>query len=132
MKILLDTNICIYLIKNKPESVRKHLATLHPGDVGISSITAAELRYGVAKSQAKAQNVTALDTFLLPLEVAPFDEAAAEKYGEIRAALEKKGTPIGPLDMLIAAHAVSLGATLATNNLREFKRVPGLKCVNWA
>lgn len=132
MKIMLDTNICIYLIKNKPEGVRKRLLPFHPGDVGISSITAAELRYGAAKSQAKEKNALALEAFLLPLEVAPFDEAAAAKYGEIRAALEKKGTPIGPLDTLIAAQAISLGATLASNNLREFKRVPGLKCVNWA
>ena len=132
MKVLLDTNICIYLIRNRPESVRKHLASLNPGDVGISSVTAAELRYGVAKSQAKTRNAAALAAFLLPLEIAAFDDAAAVKYGEIRACLEGKGTPIGPLDTLIAAHAVALGATLATNNLREFKRVPGLRCVNWA
>jgi len=131
MKILLDTDICIYLIKNNPESVRKHFTSLRPGDVGISSITAAELRYGIAKSQAKAKNAAALEAFLLPLEIVPFDEAAAVQYGEIRAALEKKGTPIGPLDTLIAAQAVSIGVTLATNNAREFKRVPGLKCVNW-
>jgi tRNA(fMet)-specific endonuclease VapC len=132
MKILLDTDICIYLIKNKSEGVRKHFTSLHPGDVGISSITVAELCYGVDKSQARVKNAAALEAFLLPLEIVPFDEAAAVKYGGIRAALEKKGTPIGPLDMLIAAQAASLGVALATNNAREFKRVPGLKCVNWA
>lgn len=131
MKVMLDTNICIYLIKNKPESVHKHLVSFNSGDVGISSITAAELHYGVAKSQAKEKNASALEAFLLPLEVVPFDEAVAVKYGEIRAALERKGTPIGPLDTLIAAQAVSLGVTLVTNNLREFKRVPGLKCADW-
>ncbi len=133
MKILLDTDICIYLIKNKPESIRKHLASLQPGDVGVSSITVGELRYGVAKSQSRAKNAEALEAFLLPLEIAPFDAAAAAaKYGEIRSALEKKGMPIGPLDTLIAAQAISLGVTLATNNLGEFARVPGLKCVTWA
>ncbi len=131
MKILLDTDICIYLIKNKPESARKHFAMLHPGDVGISAVTVAELCCGVAKSQSQAKSAAALDEFLLPLEILPFDLDAAGKYGEIRAALEKRGMPIGPLDMLIAAQAVSRCLTLATNNTREFKRVPGLDCVQW-
>ncbi|MCC8189558.1 MAG: type II toxin-antitoxin system VapC family toxin [Planctomycetes bacterium] len=131
MKILLDTNICIYLIKNRPEGVRERLRACTPGEVGISSITAGELWYGVAKSQAKTRNTAAMEAFMLPLEVVSFNSAASMAYGTLRTALEKKGTPIGPLDMLIAAHAVSLGVTLVTNNLREFKRVPGLKCVNW-
>lgn len=131
MKVLLDTNICIYLIKNKPIGVRKFLDAYQPGDIGVSSITVAELRYGVDKSQAKAKNAAALDAFLLPLEVVAFDEGAAIVYGEIRAYLEKKGIPIGPLDMLIAAQALNLDLTLATNNLGEFKRVPKLQCVNW-
>lgn len=132
MMVMLDTDICIYLIKNKPEKMRKRLMSFHPSDVGISSVTVAELQYGVAKSKAKEKNAAMLDGLLLPLEIASFDEVAAVKYGEIRAALERKGMPIGPLDTLIASHAVSLGVTLVTNNLREFKRVPGLKCVNWA
>ncbi len=131
MKILLDTDICIYLIKNKPESVRKHFALLRPGDVGISAITVAELRYGAAKSQARAKSEAALGEFFAALEIVVFDADAAVKYGEIRAGLEKRGTPIGPLDMLIAAQAIRHDLTLATNNLREFTRVPGLKCVHW-
>ncbi len=132
MRLLLDTDICIYLIKDKPLGVRKHLRQYHPGEVGLSSVTVAELHYGVAKSAAKEKNIAALEEFLFPLAIVSFDEVAALKYGEIRAFLESRGTPIGPMDLLIAAHALSLGVSLVTNNLREFKRIPGLKCVNWA
>ncbi len=131
MMFLLDTNICIYLIKNKPEGLRRHLEPLRPGDVGISSITVAELRYGAAKSQAKEKNTAALDMFLAPFEIMQFDDRAADVYGAIRAGLEKNGTPVGPLDTLIAAQAISLAVTLVTNNMREFRRIPGLQCVNW-
>ena len=131
MKVLLDTNICIYLIKNRPTSVRGHFDRQMPGDVGVSAITVAELSYGVAKSQAKARNAAALEMFLLPLEILDFDRDAALTYGDVRAHLEKKGHPIGALDTLIAAQALSRDLTLVTNNLREFKRVPRLRCENW-
>lgn len=101
------------------------------GQVGLSSITLAELEFDAAKSQRRTQARAALSEFLLPLEVAPFDEAAAEVYGTVRAALERKGRPIGPLDTLIAAHALALGSVLVTNNTREFRRVPGLAVEDW-
>jgi tRNA(fMet)-specific endonuclease VapC len=99
--------------------------------VASSSITLAELEYGVAKSSQPQQNSEALHAFVAPLEILPFDDRAACRYGEIRAFLEGKGKVIGAMDMLIAAHAGSLGLTLATNNLREFQRVPGLEVENW-
>ena len=131
MKYLLDTNICIYLIKKKPPQVLQQFRSHSIGDIGISSITVAELQYGVQKSQYTEQNQRALEQFLVPLVVASFDEQAAAEYGKIRAALEAQGTPIGALDMLIAAHALSLGVTLVTNNVREFSRVSELQLVNW-
>lgn len=131
MRYLLDTNICIYLIKKKPLQVLERLRTLAITDVGISAITLAELEFGVAKSSRPQQNNEALQTFVVPLEILPFDDRAACSYGEIRAYLEKKGQPIGSLDMLIAAHASSLSLTLVTNNLREFKKVPGLNVESW-
>jgi tRNA(fMet)-specific endonuclease VapC len=102
-----------------------------PGDVGLSAVTLAELRYGVAKSAQRERNSQALDEFLLPLEIADFDEAAAGAYGEVRTTLEKAGTPIGPLDTQIGAHALSLGAALVTHNAREFRRIPGLAVEDW-
>ncbi len=131
MKYLLDTNICIYLIKQKPPEVRQHFERLAVGDIGISAITVAELMYGVQKSQRREQNRNALEQFLLPLVVAPFDTRAATVYGNLRAELEARGTPIGALDMLIAAHALALNVTLVTNNTKEFRRVPALKLANW-
>lgn len=131
MKLLLDTNICIYIIKQQPASVLKHFLEYQIGDIGISSITLSELRYGVAKSQHQDKNSKALDQFITPLEVVPFDDAAALAYGAIRATLEKAGTPIGAMDMLIAAHAVALGVPLVTNNTREFERVVGLAVLDW-
>lgn len=131
MRYLLDTNICIYLIKKKPLQVLEKLRALAIADVGISAITLAELEFGVAKSSRPQQNNEALQTFVVPLEILPFDDRAACSYGEIRACLEKKGQPIGSLDMLIAAHASSLSLTLVTNNLREFKKVPGLNVESW-
>lgn len=132
MKYMLDTNICIYLIKQKPPQVLEAFTELSFGDVGVSTITVAELQYGVQKSQRPEQNRQALQQFLMPLIIVGFDQDAAVAYGAIRATLEQQGTPIGSLDMLIAAQAVSLGVTLVTNNLREFARVPDLKLVNWA
>ena len=131
MKYLLDTNICIYIIKQNPASVVKKFATLTLGNIGISSITFAELMYGVEKSQHRNTNKLALEEFALPLEIIPFDENAAAQYGTIRSSLEKRGTPIGALDFLIAAHALSIKATLITNNKKEFERVPNLKAENW-
>lgn len=132
MKYMLDTNICIYLIKQKPPQLLHKFAELSFGDVGVSAITVAELQYGVQKSQYPEQNQQALGQFLIPLTIVDFDHNAAVAYGAIRAALERQGTPIGSLDTLIAAHAQSLDVTLVTNNVREFSRVPDLKVVNWA
>jgi tRNA(fMet)-specific endonuclease VapC len=132
MKYLLDTNICIYLIKNKPQKMLKHFAAHSIGDIGISSITLAELRYGVSKSRHTEKNRQALDEFILPLEIAASDEKAAEEYGIIRADLERAGTPIGSMDMLIAAHALALGAVLVTNNTKEFKQVKNLEIADWS
>lgn len=131
MKLLLDTNICIYIIKQQPATVIKHFLEYQVGDIGISSITLSELRYGVAKSTHREKNAKALDEFIIPLEVVSFDEDAAHAYGDIRATLEKSGTPIGAMDMLIAAHAVSLGIPLVTNNTREFARIPDINIIDW-
>ena len=100
-------------------------------DIGISSITLSELEYGVEKSERKEQNRLALVEFLLPFEIVFYDDSAAYEYGMVRSYLERIGEPIGSLDMLIAAHAFSLDATLVTNNEREFRRIPDLKIVNW-
>ena len=131
MQLLLDTNICIYLIKQKPIAVFEHFRQYSVGNIGISTVTLAELRYGVCKSQHVEKNTKALDEFIVPLEIWPFDEDAARHYGEIRASLERAGTPIGSMDLLIAAHAVSLGVTLVTSNTREFSRVAGLTLTDW-
>ena len=131
MKYLLDTNICIYIIRRKPLQVLRRFETLKAGDVGISSITLAELSYGVAKSQHKKINQEALESFTLPLEIAPFDTGTAAAYGEMRARLELQGISIGPLDLLIAAHAARLGLTLITNDVQEFSRIEGLSIENW-
>lgn len=131
MRYLLDTNTCIFLIKRQPGTVLLHLKRCLPGEVGISSITLAELQFGVAKSQRVRENREALEEFTVPLEVTPFDKDAAARYGEIRAQLERAGTPIGSMNMLIGAHALSLGATLVTNNLGEFRRIKKLKVIDW-
>lgn len=131
MILLLDTDTCIYLIRTKPPGVLRRFEEYSVGDIGVSSVTAAELHFGTRRSRRPAQNEQALTQFLLPLTVAGFNDYAASTYGHVRAALEKAGTPIGPLDTLIAAHALSLGVTLVTNNVREFSRVPGLKLDNW-
>ena len=131
MRYMLDTNICIYVIKHKPESVLRELKKLDPEDVCISSITYAELAYGVEKSAQTERNRLALAMMLSCIGIVAFDDAAASEYGEIRAGLEKGGTPIVSMDMLIAAHAKATGCTLVTNNTKEFCRVKGLKVVNW-
>ena len=131
MKVMLDTNICIYLIKQQPPTVLDRFLSHPVGDIGISSITAAELAYGVSKSRHVTKNRLALEQFLAPLQVAAFDRAAAWSYGRLREQLEAKGTLIGSMDMLIAAHALSLEVRLVSNNLREFRRVPDLRLENW-
>jgi tRNA(fMet)-specific endonuclease VapC len=131
MIILLDTDICIYIIRQKPIDVLQKFNSYRPGDVGVCTITVAELFVGAQKSQRPQQNHQAVEQFLLPLTIVPFDYAAAIAYGVVRATLEQQGTPIGALDTLIAAQAVSLGVTLATNNGREFRRVPGLTVEDW-
>jgi tRNA(fMet)-specific endonuclease VapC len=124
---MLDTNICIYLIRKKPVQVIKRLQNTSISEIGISVVTLSELEYGIAKSSNKTQNRMALAEFLAPLEVMAFTEPAAAKYGEIRAFLETKGTPIGTYDMMIAAHALSLNLILVTNNTRELKN-PAASC----
>jgi tRNA(fMet)-specific endonuclease VapC len=132
MRFLLDTNTCIYLIKKKPPQVLRKFNAFVVGAIGISSITTAELWFGVQKSRYPGKNQRALEQFLIPLTVVEFDHQAAMAYGRIRAWLESQGTPIGPLDTLISAQALSMQVTLVTNNIREFSRVPELKLENWA
>jgi tRNA(fMet)-specific endonuclease VapC len=132
MKYLLDTNICIYIINEKPKKILRKFERYPVHEFGISSITQAELQYGVAKSKNKKTNQSALNEFLLPLTIFPFHgDKLVACYGEIRNLLESKGKTIGPLDMLIAAHAFSLDLTIVSNNINEFSRVPKLKCENW-
>ena len=131
MVCMLDTNVCIYVIKRKPIQVLDKLRTFEPGDVAVSSITVAELQYGACKSSRPDRNREALTEFLVPLEVVAFDDSAAVHYGEIRAHLERRRNVIGAMDMLIAAHARSLSLTMVTNNIQEFERVPGLRVENW-
>lgn len=131
MKYLLDTNICIYLINQRPASVLTHFRACGAGEVGISVVTALELAFGVEKS-GSVRNKQALEKFLAPLEIAPLDVSALWHYAQCRTALEKQGKPIGALDLQIAAHALALDCVLVTNNLREFERVAGLRLENWA
>ena len=131
MKYMLDTNIIAYAKNNRPESVLQRFMEHRPEDMCISAITMAELEYGICKSSKPAQNRLALMMFLSEIQVVPFDGDAAQEYGSIRVGLTAKGTPIGANDLLIAAHARSLGLTLVTNNGREFERVPGLVVENW-
>lgn len=130
MKVLLDTDITSYLFAHRDEQVRRRFTAFAVGEVGISAITAAELAFGAERNSSE-RNRKAVERALESLAVAPFDAAAARAYGRIRAALQRRGTPIGPLDMLIAAHAVALDVPLVTNNIREFHRVPELRVENW-
>ena len=130
LKYLLDTNIVIYVIKNRPLSVLKTFNQNH-GRMAISSITLAELAHGVEKSADPARNLAVVEDFVSRLDVLPYDDRAAWQYGLIRATLERQGTPIGVNDLHIASHARSLGLTIVTNNLREFERVPGVCVENW-
>lgn len=131
MMYMLDTNICIYIIKKKPASVLKRFQKTRISNIGISSITLSELVYGAMKSMNPEQNLLALVQFVAPLGIGAYDDKESHYYGAIRYYLEKQGTPVGALDTLIAAHALSLGCILVTNNEKEFSRVPNLKIENW-
>ena len=131
MRYMLDTDICIYVINERPATVLQKFLAHEADGLGVSAVTAAELHFGVRKSGSR-RNTLLLDKFLAPLEIADFGADAARVYCELRSTLEGKGTPIGALDTQIAAHALALGVTLVSNNLREFKRVPKLRLENWA
>ncbi|MEO6264759.1 MAG: type II toxin-antitoxin system VapC family toxin [Luteimonas sp.] len=131
-RYLLDTNICIYIQRHRPPAVLAHFAKIKPGDAVISVITWGELLYGAEKSQQRAKVTALLREFTTLVPVAPLPEAAGVTYGSIRATLEAKGEPIGNNDLWIAAHAKAAGLILVSNNMREFKRVSGLKVQNWA
>jgi tRNA(fMet)-specific endonuclease VapC len=136
MNYLLDTNICIYIINKKPSAVLstvlKRVQSKRLGQIAISTITLAELEYGVVRSRYPDRNRTALLVFLVPLAILDFDQAAAAEYGRIRSLLESKKEPIGPMDLLLAAQAKSHDLVLVTNNEKEFRRVEGLRVENWA
>ena len=132
MKYMLDTDIVVYIKNNRPEKVLRRFRKYEPGDLCISAVTMAELEYGVENSSKPEQNRIGLMFFLSGLSVVPFDDNAAVEYGSIRAELKKKGQLIGANDLLIAAHAKAMNVTLVTNNIKEFKRVRGLKTENWA
>jgi len=131
LKYLLDTNICIFTIKNKPQSVREAF-NRHHGQLCISSVTLMELIYGAEKSSSPESNLAVVEGFAARLDVLPYDTQAAAHTGQLRAELAKAGKPIGPYDQMIAGHARSLGLILVSNNLREFERVPGLRLEDWA
>ena len=130
LKYLLDTNIVIYVLKRRPVEVLKMFNT-NASRMAISSITLSELIYGAEKSPNVDQNLEAIEEFISHLEVLPYDAKASQHYGQIKATLERKGETIGENDIHIAAHAISLGLILVTNNLREFKRVANLALENW-
>lgn len=131
MIYMLDTNICIYIIRKKPVHVFERFQQQDIGNISISSITLAELEFGIEKSSKKDQNRIALAEFLAPIEILPFHDSAARIYGIIRNELQSKGALIGPYDLLIAAHAIACNATLITNNMKEFIKIPNLLCENW-
>lgn len=131
MNYLIDTNICIYIMNRRIPSVMARFHALSPDSVGISEITVSELAYGVEKSQRKAENRTRLSEFLMPFTILPYQAPASQAYAELRADLERLGQVIGPLDMLLAGHAIAEDLTLVTNNTKEFQRINGLKLENW-
>jgi len=127
---MLDTNICIYVMKNLPLELRDKFNALAE-QLCISCITLAELHYGAEKSARRADNLTAIENFVARLDVLPFGERAAAHYGQLRAELERAGTPVGLHDMQIGGHARSEGLIVVTNNMREFDRMPGVRAENW-
>lgn len=128
---MLDTNICIYIIKKRPESILKKFKKYRNQNIYISVITLAELQYGVERSSSKKFNQKIINDFISHLFVVPWDKESALQYGKLRNTLNEKGTPVGNMDLMIASHALSQGFTLVTNNIKEFKRVPNLKYENW-
>jgi len=132
MRYMLGTCICSYILKKRPQSVKTRFEELAPGTLCISALTLAELYYGAARHPRGETIRKEIDDFAARLSVVAWDETAADHYGAIRTALEKKGTPIGAMDMLIAAHARSIKAVLVTNDLRHFTKVPGLKVEDWS
>lgn len=131
MKYLLDTNICIYIIKKKPPEVIRRFKVHKPGDLYVSVITISELQYGIEKSSRPGENAIALKEFLQPLEILEYTTQDSEAYGRIRFDLELKGRPVGAMDLLIASQAVSKSMILVTNNEKEFKKIKNLKVENW-
>lgn len=131
MRYLLDTNICIYIANRKPPAVLARLQSLKAGDVGMSVITYFELVFGAEKSQHREADLQRIQDLERHIPVLPLDSKAGRHYGQLRAELQRKGSPIGAYDLLIAAHALSLDLTLVTNNAREFRRVPHLMAENW-
>ena len=128
---MLDTNICIYIIKKHPESILMKFQKYRHQNIYISVITLAELQYGVERSSSKKFNQKIINDFISHLLVVPWGKESALQYGKLRNALNEKGTPVGNMDLMIASHALSQGFTLVTNNVKEFKRVPKLKYENW-
>ena len=131
MKYLIDTNICIYIMNHRPAHVVEKFKQFHPGDIAVSTITVFELQYGVAKSVQRQDNQQRLNDFLAPFEILDYDEMAARTCGDLRFILEKRGQPIGPFDLMIAAHALSQQLVLVTNNEKEFAHVENLRIENW-
>ncbi|NQU40210.1 MAG: type II toxin-antitoxin system VapC family toxin [Lentisphaerae bacterium] len=132
MRFMLDTNTCVELIRERDDRILRRMKRRSPDALCVSSVTLSELEYGAAKSANPEKNRLALAEFMTPICVASYDDVVAPVYGRIRAELERGGTPIGPLDTMIAAHALALGLTVVTGNEREFRRVAGLKVQNWA
>lgn len=131
MILMLDTDICVHLIREKARSIIDRFREHAIGDIGVSAVTLAELEYGVSTSSRPSKNKEALDQFVAPLAVAAFDRSATAAYGKARATLERSGQSIGAMDLLIAAHALALNVRLVTHNVREFRRVPGLRVEIW-
>ncbi len=131
MKYLLDTNICIYIINKRPASVLDTIRSKHPDEISISSITIAELNYGAERSRNPHLNRIAILEFLIPFSLLDFDQRSAFCYGKIRKKLESKGTPIGPMDLLLASQATAYNLIFVTHNIKEFERIDNLRLENW-
>ena len=131
MRYMLDTSICRYVLRSRPPSVKARFEKTGPGALAVSTVVLAELLYGAARHPKAVAIRREIADLVSRLTVIPWDEAAAEHYGALRAALEKAGTPLGAMDMMIAAHARSVGATLVSNDVRHFDRVEGLRVANW-
>ncbi len=131
LKYMLDTNIVIYTMKNRPQQVKRRFQN-HHGRIGISAVTLGELVFGAEHSQQVERNLADIEAMAARLEVLPFDDKAAYHFGQVRAALYRTGKPIGPYDMMIAGHARACGLKLVTNNVKEFERVQGLLIEDWS